>query len=830
MPKKKLKEKVQVSWPQNVVKTVENGQAIERVIDIRNPHERLVPKLPRGVESDRSGARVLEPAPDATTASAGAPNPRRKCQNQRSPQKANHFSPGDIRQSLPALPHVHDVNTAGHSTINTDSVREFMSEPRASWRLSAPRTGHTVSKVRPLKPEVRIANGNTLSEITTAPLADRPQPQLDPAAGNAQPQEGRKESYPFVFPNPIAVKRRAWRYSVDAEEACNREREKHRCSMHGTGFRDLMPYAPVTDPAILERIAEIRRQQQNEPSTRAPNRAHYPQQRRLQGFVNRTSASNGTSNYSQSLTHDLVEHANVSGGLPNSQHQNPTERRSGAKISGPLDPIESLTELEQKIEMREVGQRETTEIAAPVDENPTSPIAHDLRSQPSSLSSNVRTPRSYYGPNYIPQERPAKAVIPKPKMSKAEFGLQQRSGVLSRNPPYLLKAKQELGLGREEETPEGDLWRTAPIVLGQLTYDTITRWRREEGGGVPVNMTRPAPPPILGLAGAGVEYARITSRPHRVLGEDPATPPNSPVPSSFSDLLSTAQYPRRLPETARSFPPPPSQAVPYKKGHHAPVEPTIPEVTDESLQIVRQEGMWHILDKPNHRISSDDAKELLYRHIQRPLDSIEESRRHLRLAKSQSYFSPDYKPKKPQSIPERMHYLVTAFRDLAQETCHPPLSQSHMIYLTRLLSTKEIVPYPIFQTQLHGSLTLFLEAWPIGVNLGLRPLAMLHFLHEDTDIITFVSTEDPALYLWSPEWDMQIFNGAKLVRAGQTLEDCERGIRQGLHILEFEQGGWLKLDGYEDGSSTERPRSRDVQAEEEDIYGAQPQEFMPMQM
>jgi hypothetical protein len=183
-----------------------------------------------------------------------------------------------------------------------------------------------------------------------------------------------------------------------------------------------------------------------------------------------------------------------------------------------------------------------------------------------------------------------------------------------------------------------------------------------------------------------------------------------------------------------------------------------------------------------------------------------------------------------------MAYLASSLRDIARESpSHTRLSQVDIIYITRLLSTKEIIPYPNFQEQLRDPLALFLEAWPVAIDLGLRPLAMCHFLHEDSDIVVFLSTEDETLYLWSPEWDVELFGSATLLRAGLTLEDCERGIREGLHRLEFERGGWLKLDGYEEDWDIERQTSAVAKVEEEDIYGEQlvprvTQQFAPMQI
>jgi hypothetical protein len=58
----------------------------------------------------------------------------------------------------------------------------------------------------------------------------------------------------FVFPRPIAVKRDAWRYSVDAATDCDYQREKHRYSFHGDDFKNLNPIPVITDPDVLAKI------------------------------------------------------------------------------------------------------------------------------------------------------------------------------------------------------------------------------------------------------------------------------------------------------------------------------------------------------------------------------------------------------------------------------------------------------------------------------------------------------------------------------------------------------------------------------------------------
>jgi hypothetical protein len=106
-----------------------------------------------------------------------------------------------------------------------------------------------------------------------------------------------------------------------------------------------------------------------------------------------------------------------------------------------------------------------------------------------------------------------------------------------------------------------------------------------------------------------------------------------------------------------------------------------------------------------------------------------------------------------------------------------------------------MLPFPAVQEDFYDEITHFRRMWPASQDLGLRPLVFLHLIHEPVGITVFLSTEDDALYLWSRDWDEHLFGGTKLIRAGKTIDECEEGIVKGLHAIEFEHGGWLKLDG-----------------------------------
>src|SRR6266496_4167822 len=181
------------------------------------------------------------------------------------------------------------------------------------------------------------------------------------------------------------------------------------------------------------------------------------------------------------------------------------------------------------------------------------------------------------------------------------------------------------------------------------------------------------------------------------------------------------------------------------------------------------------------------------------------------------YFSPELRENHHfNSVMDMLTYIVESYQSVEREDMSVQLGPLNHVYLFRLLVTKEFIPYPVIQRDLFQLLQLFHCAWPVSGYLGLRPLGVVHYMHEDVDIIVFLSTEDDTLYLWSHEWDDVLYGRRMLIRAGRTLEDCEVGIIQGLHVLEFEKGGWLKIEGYKDEDENIGQQVEDC---EEDIYG-----------
>ena len=176
---------IEVSWPQSVVKTVECGQSIERSVEIRNPHERLLSFQPRIGPRDRT--RITTPV-------------------------------------------VNDGTVAKNASSNA-TLSATMEHTRKSCAQG---------RVRDDKYDLLETDNLLIPNFISQELQS--------------PQRNQ-----ILFPNPISVKRNAWRYSVDAAEACDRERKKHRYSLYGDGFLHLTERPQITDPTIVAKVEELRK-------------------------------------------------------------------------------------------------------------------------------------------------------------------------------------------------------------------------------------------------------------------------------------------------------------------------------------------------------------------------------------------------------------------------------------------------------------------------------------------------------------------------------------------------------------------------------------------
>src|SRR6202022_520594 len=57
-----------------------------------------------------------------------------------------------------------------------------------------------------------------------------------------------------AIPNPIALKKDDWRYSVEAARITDKVRAENRYSFHGTPFSDVRPLKEITDPEVLRKM------------------------------------------------------------------------------------------------------------------------------------------------------------------------------------------------------------------------------------------------------------------------------------------------------------------------------------------------------------------------------------------------------------------------------------------------------------------------------------------------------------------------------------------------------------------------------------------------
>ena len=781
----------------SVVKTVEAGATIERPVEIHNAHERLIQQANvagnLGGAEPRGDQQIPLAVRDTITNNYGQIGTVQLVEGEGN-VLSEEITPAELD---------HD-----RTSIHTTSVQEWMSEPRASWRQSAPRIQAIVSKIRPMKPKIRqlhhkipptnrpqIMQNGTGASSNQSPVPKHTRIELPgnhPASpySNPPPTTGISTSE-FLYPRAIAVKRDAWRYSADAVAVCDRERVQNRYSVHGQDFVDLQPLKEITDPEILEKAAKLRR---NGNLGRGPIN--------LGRFVPREFGTSTDQHPRREVDEFRQEKAYLQ------RRQTSVDEPSGVGNTtipavgqkSPAAPSSSVYS--------------STNKSTPVMATSTPPLPNPPRTpkhQPSSLSSNIRTPKSFYPPDYEVADRVQVRV--RPIQTKAEMTKQGRGEVLERWTMERLQERRKEGRGVEAVGKDGRIWRTADVIFGKVKLSDEPPIIRE----IPPKKVRPLHPPPIPTQSNGVEVLPPT--PVLAPGKGPIRQ-SSPVNSSFSDLLSTPVYPQRILEEAQHLPPPPSRAiVPYRKSTQPQPTP-LPAQNGKNKDnfIKRQPGPWDIRDliyPPKlGPLSAEDAKELLYKFIGRSFHPVHAAQRESRLEQSEMYFSPEQRENEQfNSVIDMLGYIIESYRSVEREEMSVQITTLNRVYLLRLLVTKELIPYPVIQKELFDHIQLIRRAWPVSGHLGLRPLGLVHFMHEDVEIIVFLSTEDDALYLWSHEWDGAIYGGRTLIRAGRTINNCEIGIAQGLHVLEFENGGWLKIEGYDDESIGQQVE------DDEDIYG-----------
>ena len=819
LPKRPSKRKpIEVSWPQSVVKTAEGGSTIERPIQIQNQHERILNHPGRNNTSAAVEHAENLPFHNSIDAETESSVPAH------APVTAGFREAGESK-----------VRNSGHgnrASIHGTSIQEWIPEQRTSRRYSAPQITPSVSKLRPLISELRPSPRNPVLNPPSEALprthkrTERPRrpknpvpdsnslEELLPTRSTLQPDSNNLLSIPaksakprrqFVLPRAIAVKRDSWRYSIDAAVACNNERTQNRYSMPGDGFSNLLQLNEIRDPEALEKIAKLRQDgvsRKNDPRT-------------AEGIRPRGVAFNTYAETRKQIPEPLETTRHFRG--PDTMRTNyPTYIAEG---SGEIPPPQrdAVDSAQAGAPSKDAELVDAACLSIPLENPGTCPEAPDSR--PSTNSSNIRTPRAYCGLSHDIVDRTEVRVLP--KETKAEYTERGRGAVFERwidRDRLLQRRKESKGVERKDE--EGVIWRGADILLGKAKYAPGPAIVRD----FPVRALKPAPVPPLPNH---IEEQSLPPRSARLFkSRHPLPPPprNSPVESNFSDLLSTSRYPHRMPGSSEYFPPPPSCAI---VSHSTSINPDTRSssrtVTPPMVfsAVSRQPGPWDIPDlrgpPRKTELTSSVAKGLLFKYVRRALHPMHSRNRDRRLAESQLYFTKE-PPRNVHinDLKDTVGYALQARNAIHREGFTQELPALNRINLLRLIISKEFLPYPLVCKDIFPTLRLFKYAWPVAEALGLRPFGLLHFMHEEAEIMVFLSTEDDGLYLWSQAWDERVFGARTLIRAATTIDDCEVGILNGLHVLGFEQGGWLKIDGYDDQTIEELNAEA---AEEEDLYG-----------
>jgi hypothetical protein len=796
-------KEIEVSWPQNVVKTVEFGEKIDRPVEIHNPHERLAARP--STESNgqnKSSNFAASGQRNVTVEDVPEDNATLKLVNH--VDNIPTVSTRRFRTPLPELPS--PLGNEKYSSVQTADLAEWISEPRNSWRQSEQRTRAIVSKVRPMKatmrPVVPRAQSETYQDnvdartLFTPMNASIPTTTVNPLPVNAPglsspprfraaPQTHQSQpnhaSHPppvspkivedppkrreFIYPSAIGVNKKAWRYSVQASNACDTERINNRYSLHGEGFSNLHKLIPITDPEILAKMEKIRHIESDNKEQVRPAATYMRFTRSDEGPRSNPTQHHPGPNYHPPATYQTATRL---ASIPPKPHPLPSEPQ-------PQHPSHDGFFIPQP-----------QSLASPPPLPPRTPA-----SSTSALSTNIRTPKGLYGPTFSPRNRTQVPVYP--IETKAEYSKRGRAPILERWNETKLKQRREDSAGIEIVREDGSVWRSADIVLGRIGHDEGVKKTLLESDWKTINAKGPT----------------VVNQPLNFGPVPGVVPPTRhSVLSSFSDLLSISGYPPRPLEDMQRLPPAPSRGVLlYKRASYPPAAcdsplPLQPFIRPHRLQYeFRQPGPWDMPDfcyppKPTP-LSSTDALDILYKYVSRPLPPHASTLRNQRLQEAASYF-PSTRPENVYfpAITEMVEYITTSYHSISRPQLSGSVTTLNQTNLLRLLVTNEMLPWPTVQEDLYDELVHFRHMWPISQDLGLRPLVFLHLIHEPVGLIVFLSTEDDALYLWSRQWDDGVFGGRRLlIRAGKTIDECEEGITKGLHATEFEHGGWLKIDG-----------------------------------
>ena len=539
---------IDVSWPQSVVKTVEAGASIERPVEIQNAHERLVLQQ-RNVPTEPGGREqpeVIQYRGDIARNETVDVHRRSAVKFVDDPH--GHTLYGVEGSGQGSVVNVtEDVDTNTHSSIHTLSAQESMSDQRSSWHQSALRVQATVSQIRLMKPQVREIQ-RSIPPNYNNDASPPTSPQISADMDTSTPSNSD-----FLFPRAVAVKRDAWRYSVNAVNACNKEREENSYSLPGDGFAELQKSREIKDPEVLKKVTELRRQEISPQKVGKTSYSRGVFQQSETKFVQKPTAEN------------VKELGRINPPIKSSGRGDQVNRNSIPNVNTTATTSKTLPTslgiLSSRHSQPSNPMANSSTMEKSTTPTPDSTIAIRTPRHQTSISSNVRTPNGYYPADYEAIDRIQ--VQAYPRISRVEQGNRGRQNIIDRWTTEKLKQRRLEGRGLEIVQNNGKVWRTADVIFGKLKYadePPIVRVKPVTGSSVSQQQPNGVPP-------MGMETKLRKAAP---------VPQNSPAVASFSDLLSTSTYPRRLPQDAQLLPPQPSRViVSHRK---IPQPQTIPEL------------------------------------------------------------------------------------------------------------------------------------------------------------------------------------------------------------------------------------------------------------
>lgn len=268
----------------------------------------------------------------------------------------------------------------------------------------------------------------------------------------------------FVLPNPIGVRKEAWRYTTDAIQACDDERARNGYSAYGEPLRQSVHAPAITDPDVLARLDKLR---ENDGALKDPEveaRTNILRQGGALSVDEETTQKmhelRRLSKYSRLDDYDDLdpdaeeissEDIRELGGSPSSTRAlppTPAVHRTRLFSPSPQKNISMIVNFDSE------------SLLAIQADPPQTP------SRPSTcVSTNIRTPKGAYGQYHKHMGKRVEVRVQK-KFSRKQQTDEQRTHHLDRWTDERLREERAENREREAIGPDGTLWKSAYKVLG----------------------------------------------------------------------------------------------------------------------------------------------------------------------------------------------------------------------------------------------------------------------------------------------------------------------------------------------------------------------------